>query len=114
MKYFLLSKTVSNHSYNDTAQVQKEWLHHIQSLKTDSSAKHNRKNNWDYNSNTSEMNDRNTQHAIKITDERVSKLFYKNSTESANQLNSQNLMKWKSYDLIIIFKYHKSLWLCDS
>ena len=84
LKCFLLSETVLNCSYNDTVQVWKEWLHHIQNLKTDSSAKHDRKDNQDHNDNTSEINDESAQHAIRTTDERTSKSLYKNSIRSAN------------------------------
>ena len=75
---------ILNCSYNNIVQVQKEWLHHIQSLKTDSSAKHDKKNNQDHNSNTFETNDKNTQHAIRTADERASRSFYRDSTRFAD------------------------------
>ena len=34
------------------------------------------------------MNNRNAQHAIKTADKKTSKLFYKNNTRFANQLNA--------------------------
>ena len=75
---------ISNHSYNDIIQVWKEQLHHIQNLKIDSSAKHNKKNDQNHNNNASEMNDKNAQHAIKTADEKASKLFYRNNIRSAD------------------------------
>ena len=65
-------------------QVWKEWLYHIWNLKTDSSAKHDRKDNQNHNNNVSEMNDENAQHVIKIADEKTSRLLYRNSARLAN------------------------------
>ena len=69
---------ILNCLYNDTVQIWKEWLYHIWNLKTDSSTKHDRKNNQDCNNNVSEMNDKNAQHAIKTANEKASKSLYKN------------------------------------
>ena len=79
---------ILNCLYSNTAQAQKEQLHHIQSLKTDSSAKYDRKNNQDHNNNIFETNDKSTQHAIRTTDERASKSLYRDSIKSANQSNA--------------------------
>ena len=56
------------------------------------------------------MNDRNTQHAIRTTDERISRLLYKNSIKSANQSDAWNLKCWKLCNLSAHTWYHKSLW----
>ena len=76
-------------------QVWKKQLYHTQNLKTDSSAKDDRKNNQNHNNNTFEINDRNTQHVIKTADEKTSKLLYKNSVKFTDQLNAWNLKCWK-------------------
>ena len=65
-------------------QVWKKWLYHIQNLKINNSAKHDRKNNQDYNNDASETNDESTQHVIKTADERASRLLYRDSTRSAD------------------------------
>ena len=75
---------ILNCLYSDTVQAQKEQLHHIQNLKIDSSAKHDKKDNQDHNNNASKINDKNTQHAIKIADERASRSLYKNSIKFAD------------------------------
>ena len=51
---------ISNCLYNDIAQAWKKQLHHIQSLKTDSSAKYDKKDNQDHNNNISEINNKST------------------------------------------------------
>ena len=84
MKHFLLSETISNHLYNNTVQVQKKQLHHTWNLKINNSAKHDKKNNQNYNNNIFKINDENAQHVIKITDEKISKSLYKNNTRFVN------------------------------
>ena len=75
---------ILNCLYSDTVQTQKEWLYHTWSLKINSSAKHDRKDNQDCNNNISETNNKSTQHAIKTVDKRVSRSFYRDSTRSTN------------------------------
>ena len=90
-------------------QIWKKWLHHIQNLKTDSSAKHDKKNNWNHNNNTFEINNESTQHVIETANERVSRLFYRNNARFVDQSNAWNLKCWKLCNLSAHTQHHKNL-----
>ena len=59
------------------------------------------------------MNNRNIQHAIRTINEKMSKLFYKNSIRFADQSNTWNLKCWKLCNFSAHTQYYRNLWQND-
>ena len=63
-------------------------LHHAWHMKTNCSIKYSEEDYQSHNNNTSEINDKVVWHATRILDEGLAKLIHKDSSRSANRLNT--------------------------
>ena len=96
---------------NSFLQNKKEFLYQFTFLKTDNLTQYCWKNHKNSYCWTNLKNDWKTQHAVCSSDEHVSRMINRDSSESVNQSDSWNLMRWKSCDFTAVSKHHKNLWL---
>ena len=89
----LLSQALSLSQNNSFLQNKKKLLHQFMFLKTDNLAQHCWKNYRDNHCWIDLKNDWETQHAVCLSDECVSRTINRNSSEFVNQSNSWNLTK---------------------
>ena len=79
-------------------------------MKTDYLVKHDEKNHWSCNNNTSEINNETVWHAIRTSDEKSAKSIHKNNSEFSDKLDAQDLRDQKLHDITAYIEHHQNLW----
>ena len=82
-------------------------------MKTDCLIKHSEKDHQDCNSNTAETNDEAVWHAVRTSDEKLTKSIHRNSSRFTDESDAWDLKNWKLHDITTHTEHHQSLQQSD-